>query len=156
MINCFFICFCNKIQIEKLLTTWNKTTNHADFHVRSNWIFVDSTCFLMHSGQKTTKPRDISHLFYMHILAARNTSLHRDRRPLARSPFFLGISLCFCFSRHLLVAEVSASQNCGAATSVDAPTYVHALWSRLISQKVCFDSSSSSRRQLRVKMLRVC
>ena len=95
-------------------TTWSKATNHADFHVRSNWIFVDSTCFLMHSGQKTTKPRDISHLFYKHILAAKNTSLHRNRRPLARSPFFLGNSLHFVslvlfsppsFRRHRIVAQ---------------------------------------------------
>ena len=68
----------------------------------------------MHSGQKTTRPRDNSSLFINTFLSPRTRHFHRNRRPLARSPFFLGISLHFdslvlfsppSFRRHRIVAQ---------------------------------------------------
>ena len=85
---------------------------------------VDFPCFLMHSSQKTTQPRDILHLFYDHILVVKTTSLHRNGRPLAPVSVLLGNFLYFVTFNLLFCRRVSASQNCGAATSVDAPTYV--------------------------------
>ena len=109
-----------KMCLQKPRTTRGKTTNHADFHVRFNWFFVDSPCFLMHSGQKTTKPRDISHLFYEHILAAKNTNFTAIGDRLHGLRFFLGIpcvlflSICLC-RRVFGVTELWRSHVSGCA-----------------------------------------
>lgn len=122
-----------------------------------NQIASDLRCFCLFLAKFIClEPQVIIYNFINTFSPPRTRHFHRNRRPLARSPFLHGFSLPFCFSRFLLVAEFAASQNCGAATSVDAPTYAQALLSRLTSQKVCFDSSSSSRRRLRAKMFHVC
>jgi hypothetical protein len=75
---------------------------------------IGSPCFLMHSGQKTTRPRDNSPLFINTFSPPRTRHFHHYRRPLARSPFFLGNSLHFVslvlfsppsFRRHRIVAQ---------------------------------------------------
>ena len=101
----------------KWQTTRVSTSGVVDF-------FIGFPCFSMHSSRKTTRPRDGSCLFMNTFSSpkARHFTAMGDR--LHRSLLCWGISYILSLSICFFGRRVSASQNCGAATSVDAPKNV--------------------------------